>query len=147
MFAPRKELLQNYAAGIVTDPDPQHRPTQELIRKYVLDRFMPFPNGRPKRVLLLVFKGDDAVRKLRSTVGHIVNERTSGETIRDTFGDYLVDGTGQVTYFEPAVLEPPDAASAEGGLKVWASYSDKDGGLLEDAVDFGPGVKSEKTLV
>jgi nucleoside diphosphate kinase len=147
MFAPSKELVQNYAAGIVTDPDPRHRPTQELIRKYVLERFTPFPNGGRKRVLLLVFKGEDAVRKLRSTVGHIVNERTSGETIRDTFGDYLVDANGEVTYFEPAVLAPPDAESADRDLKLWSSYSDKEGGLLEDAVEFPPGVKPEKTLV
>jgi nucleoside diphosphate kinase len=137
MFAPSKELVQNYAAGIVT----------ELIRKYVLERFAPAPNGRPKRVLMLVFKGDDAVRKLRSTVGHIVNERTSGETIRDTFGDYLVDANGEVTYFEPAVLAPPDAESAERDLKLWASYSDKEGGLLDESVEFPPGVKPEKTLV
>src|SRR4051812_46518554 len=146
MFAPSQELVDEYAAGIVTDPDPRHRPTQELIRKYVLERFSP-TNGRPKRVLLLVFRGEEAVQKLRSTVGHIVNERTSGETIRDTFGDYLVDANGNVTYFEPAVLAPPDAESAERDLKLWASYSDKEGGLLDDAVEFPPGVKPEKTLV
>src|SRR3954471_21694211 len=84
MFAPSMELVRNYAAGIVTDPDPRHRPTQELIQKYVLKEFAPHPNGRPRRVLLMVFKGEDAVQILRSTVGHIVNERTSGETIRDT---------------------------------------------------------------
>ena len=66
------------------------------------------------RVLLLVFRGEDAVTKIRGVVGHIVNERTSGETIRDTYGDYIADKTGKVTYFEPAVLAPPDVASAAG---------------------------------
>ena len=99
------------------------------------------------RVLLLVFKGEDAVAKLRNTVGHIVNERTSGGTIRDTYGDYLTDPNGNVTYFEPAVLAPPDAASAEADLKLWAAYSDSDGGLLENAVQFPPGTKVEKSLV
>ena len=42
-------------------------------------------------MLLLVFRGADAVAKVHHTVGHIVNERTSGETIRDTFGDYIAD--------------------------------------------------------
>ena len=60
-------------------------------------------NQRP-RVLFLVFRGEDAVAKVHRTVGHIVNERTSGETIRDTFGDYIASETGKVTYFEPAVL-------------------------------------------
>ena len=146
MFAPSRELVEKYAAGIVNDPEPGHRATQELIRKYVLQNFGPTGDTHP-RVLMLVFKGDDAVSKLRSTVGHIVNERTSGETIRDTYGDYLADAHGDVTYFEPGVLAPPDAACAESDLKLWAAYSDKDGGLLDEAVKFPAGSKIEKTLV
>lgn len=147
MFAPSEELVEKYAAGIVTDNDPNHRRTQELIQKYVRSQFVPSANGRRKRVLLLVFKGEDAVLKVRSTVGHIVNERTSGETIRDTFGDYLVDQHGTVTYFEPGVLAAPDAESAQRDLQLWASHSDAEGGLLSDAVEFAPGVETQKTLV
>src|SRR5471030_1601295 len=91
MFAPSAELVEKYATSIVTESEPRHRATQELIRKYVSKNFAPTDERSQPRVLLLVFKGDDAVNKLRSTVGHIVNERTSGETIRDTYGDYLVD--------------------------------------------------------
>src|SRR6202522_3255644 len=76
MFAPSAELVEKYAAAIVTESEPRHRATQELIRKYVLKYFAPTDGGSRPRVLLLVFKGDDAVYKLRSTVGHIVNERT-----------------------------------------------------------------------
>lgn len=147
MFAPSAELVEKYAASIVTDPEPSHRATQELIKKYVQKNFAPSGSGSRPRVLLLVFKGEDAVLKLRSTVGHIVNERTSGETIRDTYGDYMVDENGSVTYFEPAVLAPPDAASAKRDLQLWASYSDTDGGLLDEAVSFPTGTKVEKTLV
>jgi nucleoside diphosphate kinase len=147
MFAPSEELVEKYAAGIVTDPEPRHRATQELIKKYVVKNFAPNGAGSRPRVLVLVFKGEDAVLKLRSTVGHIVNERTSGETIRDTYGDYMADANGTVNYFEPAVLAPPDAESAKKDLLLWASYSDKDGGLLDDAVSFPPGTKVEKTLV
>ena len=147
MFAPSTELVEKYAAAIVTDPEPRHRATQELIRKYVVQNFAPGQAGSRSRVLLLVFKGEDAALKLRSTVGHIVNERTSGETIRDTYGDYIADAQGEVTYFEPGVLAPPDAASARTDLLLWASYSDKDGGLLDEAVSFPNGTKVEKTLV
>jgi nucleoside diphosphate kinase len=97
--------------------------------------------------MFLVFKGEDAVKKIRDMVGHILNERTSGETIRDTYGDYMTDPQGNVTYFEPAVLAPPDAASAERDLKLWAEYSDKDGGLLDNAIEYPPGANVEKTLV
>lgn len=147
MFAPSAELVEKYAATIVNDPEPRHRATQELIRKYVLANFGPRNGGVRPRVLLLVFKGENAVNTLRSTVGHIVNERTSGETIRDTYGDYLEDENGNPTYFEPGVLAPPDAASAEADLKLWASYSDADGGLLDKAVAFPAGANVEKTLV
>ncbi len=146
MFAPSVELVEKYAASIVSDPEPRHRATQELIKKYVLRNFTPTENDRP-RVMFLVFKGEDAVAKLRNTVGHIVNERTSGETIRDTYGDYIADENGIVSYFEPAVLAPPDATSAETNLKLWAEYSDSDGGLLDDSVQFPAGAKVEKTLV
>jgi nucleoside diphosphate kinase len=147
MFAPSAELVEKYAATIVNDPEPRHRATQELIRKYVLANFGPRNGGARPRVLFLVFKGENAVHTLRSTVGHIVNERTSGETIRDTYGDYLEDENGNPTYFEPGVLAPPDAASAERDLKLWASYSDADGGLLDKAVTFTAGANVEKTLV
>src|SRR4029453_5164020 len=89
MFAPSAELVEKYAAGIVTDPEPRHRATQELIRKYVLRNFMPNESRTRPRVLMLAFRGDHAIAKMRNTVGHIVNERTSGETIRDTYGDYV----------------------------------------------------------
>jgi len=147
MFAPSAELVEKYAATIVSDPEPRHRATQEMIKKYVLKNFAPSGMGSRPRVLLLVFKGEGAVLKLRSTVGHIVNERTSGETIRDTYGDYMADANGDVSYFEPGVLAPPDVESAERDLRLWSSYSDTDGGLLDEAVSFPTGTNVEKTLV
>jgi nucleoside diphosphate kinase len=147
MFAPSRELAEKYAETILTDSDPAHRATQKLIQEYVLKNFQADDSGYRPRVLLLVFRGPDAVAKIRTTVGHIVNERTSGETIRDTFGDYLADAKGAVTYFEPGVLAPPDAQSAETGLKLLARYSDQDGGLLEDTIPFPAGANVEKTLV
>lgn len=146
MYAPGAELAEKYAAGIPADPDPVHRATQELIKKYVL-RHLTGANGTRPRVLVLVFKGEDAVAKIKATVGHIVNERTSGETIRDTYGDYILDANGNVTYFEPAVLAPQDAEHAKYDLQLFAEYSDADGGLLDEAIQFPTGVKIEKTLV
>ncbi len=146
MFAPSAELVAKYAEGIVSDPDPAHRTTQDLIKKYVVKNFS-VPGGSKPRVLMFVFKGEDAVAKIRTTVGHIVNERTSGETIRDTYGDYMSDANGEVTYFEPGVLAPPDAESARRDLLLWASYSDQDGGLLDTAIQYPVDTKVEKTLV
>jgi nucleoside diphosphate kinase len=147
MFAPSQELVKRYADTIVTETDPRHRATQELIRKYVSKNFRGAVNGQRPRVMLLVFRGTDAVRKTLDTVGHIVNERTSGETIRDTFGDYITNAAGEVTYFEPAVLTAIDAAEVKEDLQLWAEYSDIDGGILDNVLTHPAGAKIEKTLV
>src|SRR2546421_6312460 len=147
MFAPSAELTKRYADTIVTETDARHRATQELIRDYVLKNFTGKVNGQRPRVLFLIFRGPDAVEKVRTAVGHIVNERTSGETIRDTFGDYITDGAGKVTYFEPGALAAFEAKAVERDLKLWAEFSDVDGGLLDRVITFPKTAKIEKTLV
>jgi len=147
MFAPSRELIERYAGMIVTDPNPRHRKTQERIREYLFSHFLPNPSiegGAQPRVALLVFQGENAVEKIREAVGHIVNERTRGETIRDTYGDYIAEGEN-VIYFEPAVLAPPDRESARRDLALWAEFSDSDGGVLSG--EYPEGSKVEKTLV
>ncbi len=146
LFAPSAELVKEFADATVTVTDARHRRTQELIREYVLKKFSPDAEGVPQRVLFLILKGEDAVLKTRSVVGHIVNERTSGETIRDTYGDYHAEGD-QVTYFEPAVLAAPDAESAAKHIAIWAKYSETDAGILDQAIPYPAGVSVEKTLV
>ena len=147
MFAPSAKLANRYAETIVTETDARHRATQELIREYVLKNFTGNINGQRPRVLFLVFRGPEAVEKIHRTVGHIVHERTSGETIRDTFGDYITDGSGKVTYFEPGALAAFEAKAVERDLKLWAEFSDVDGGLLDRVITFPKTAKIEKTLV
>lgn len=147
MFAPSAKLANRYAETIVTETDARHRATQELIREYVLKNFTGDTNGQRPRVLFLVFRGPDAVERIHRTVGHIVHERTSGETIRDTFGDYIADGSGKATYFEPGVLAAFEAKAVERDLKLWAEFSDVDGGLLDRVITFPKIAKVEKTLV
>src|SRR5882757_9277796 len=147
MFAPSAELVQRYANTIVTETESRHRATQQLIRDYVRRNFTGKINGQRPRVLFLVFRGEDAVAKVHHTVGHIVNERTSGETIRDTFGDYITDESGRVAYFEPAVLTSFRREAVERDLRLWAEFSDRDGGILDNVIDYPPAAKIEKTLV
>jgi nucleoside diphosphate kinase len=147
MFAPGAELAKRYAETIVTESDPRHRATQELIREYVLKNFTGERDGQHARLLFLIFRGPDAVEKIHRTVGHIVHERTSGETIRDTYGDYITDDSDNVTYFEPGVLAAFDSKAVERDLKLWAEFSDSDGGILEHAVPRPSNVPLEKTLV
>src|SRR5262245_15343185 len=124
MFAPSAELVQRYSEAIVSANDPQDRRIQELIHDYILKNLSPDPKTRRRRrVMMLLFKGEDAVRKVRSVIGNISTERRGGETIRDTYGDLILDDTDQVRYFEPAVLAAPNVDEAQLKLKLWAHYS------------------------
>ncbi|HEV2046290.1 MAG TPA: nucleoside-diphosphate kinase, partial [Chthoniobacterales bacterium] len=147
MFAPSAELVKRYADTIVTETDADDRATQELIRDYVLKNFTGEHNGQRARVMFLVFRGPDAIKKMQNTVGYIEHERTSGETIRDTFGDYIRDESGKVTYFEPAVLSAFNPTEVESDLRIWAEFSDRDGGILDQVIHFPTEAKIEKTLV
>jgi nucleoside diphosphate kinase len=147
MFAPSQELIDAYAKTIVTEADPRHRRTQELIRAYVQKNLAPNPEGKRRRVLLLVLRGENAVDRVLTVAGHIVHERTTGETIRDTYGDYLADGDEDVRYFEPAVLCAPNRETAAADMQLWARYSDSDGGVLEHIVPYPADATVEKTLV
>ncbi|HYE32220.1 MAG TPA: nucleoside-diphosphate kinase [Methylomirabilota bacterium] len=148
MFAPSEQLVREYAQEIVSANDPQDRRIQELIRDYILQNLMPDPKtGRRRRVMMLLFRGEDAVRKVRSVVGNISAERRGGETIRDTYGDLILDENGAVRYFEPAVLAAPNVEEAQTKLKLWARYSDTDGGILENTIQHGPNDVPQRTLV
>ena len=148
MFAPGLELVQKYSEAIVSTNDPQDRKIQEMIRDYILKNLSPdAKTGRRRRAMMLLFKGEDAVRKVRSVVGHLGPDRRVGESIRDTYGDLVFDDNGQVRYFEPAVLAAPNTEEADQKLKLWARYSDTDGGLLENTITYQPGETPERTLV
>jgi nucleoside diphosphate kinase len=148
MFAPSTDLVQKYSEVIVSADDPQDRNIQELIRSYILKNLSPdSKTGRRRRAMMLLFQGEDAVRKIRSVVGNITAERSSGETIRGTFGDLILDDNGSVRYFEPAVLAPPNVQEAQLKAKLWASFSDTDGGVVENTIAYAPGETPQRTLV
>ncbi len=148
MFAPSPELVKEYADTIISAHDPQDRKIQELLQQYVLKNLAPDPKtGRRRRVMMMLFRGDEAVRKVRSVVGNLSPDRRNGETIRDTYSDLIMDDEGGVRYFEPAVLASPNVEEADRKLKMWARYSDADGGILENVINYGPNDKPERTLV
>jgi nucleoside diphosphate kinase len=148
MFAPSAELIKEYSDQTISAHDPQDRRIQELIYNYVLTNLGPDPKtGRRRRVMMLLFRGDDAVRKTRSVVGNIGPDRRGGETIRDTYGDLIIDEDNEVRYFEPAVLASPAPDEAKAKLKIWSRYSDSDGGVLDNVIAYGPGEKPQRTLV
>jgi len=148
MFAPSAELVAGYSEATISANDPQDKRIQELIYRYIQQNLAPDPKtGRRRRVMMLLFQGEDAVRRTRSVIGNIGPDRRGGETIRDTYGDLIIDENNDVRYFEPAVLAAPTAEESEPKLKLWAKYSDTDGGLLENVIPYQPGDKPQRTLV
>jgi nucleoside diphosphate kinase len=148
MFAPSAELAKKYSEAIISANDPQDRRIQELIYQYIQRNLAPDPKtGRARRVMMILLRGEDAVRKTRSVVGNISTERRGGETIRDTYGDLIIDEDNQVRYFEPAVLAAPTFDEAQNKLRLWARYSDNDGGVVDNVISYQPGEKPQRTLV
>src|SRR5262249_14263158 len=126
MFAPSEEMVRRYEQTNVSETEPTHRATQELIRDYVHRNFTGQRDGHAARVVLLVFRGPDAAERMRQTVGHISHEETRGETIRDTFGDYITDDAGKVTYFEPAVVAGVNPKAIPPGFKLLVAIFPRD---------------------
>lgn len=147
VFGPSKELVSKYAE-LVRYADSSQPETCKLIADYIQRSYAPDPvSGKPHRVILLLFEGEDAIAKIWSVTGSVTMQWGTGQTIRDTFGDYIVDENGNVRYFEPAVLVSPTKERAKASLALWASYSARDGGIIEHAVDTPDGEGVEKTLV
>ena len=136
MFAPGAELIARYAEQVERDPggDPAGR---ALLADYVRRAYAPDAvSGRRRRVLMILLEGEDAIEKVRDMAGPVT--MGGGETIRDTFGDYVVDENRQVRYFEPAVLIGTTRESAGAALRLWSEYAVSDGGLLQATVDHSP---------
>ncbi len=97
---------------------------------------------------MLVLRGEDAVDKVHHTIGHIVHERTSGETIRDTFGDYITDDSARSFISSRRRWRPSIPRAVEADLKLWAEYSDSDGGILDQSHRISQrGRRSRRSLV
>jgi len=147
MFGPGQELVQDYSDHLRTDPERDEK-MRNILADYVLKSYGPeSTTGRRRRVMMLLFEGDNAIEKIYRVAGSIRPNAEAGETVRDTYGDYIVGDDGRVRYVEPAVLVAPDRIAAETTLRLWAKHSETDGGLIDDAVDVAGGAPFEKTLV
>ena len=65
MFGPCQTLVNEYAE-LIDKAEDDSSPTKKLIVNYVRRAYAPNPaTGRPRRVMLLLFAGADAVAKIR----------------------------------------------------------------------------------
>ena len=147
MFGPGKELVEKYAEQVRSDEDTDEE-SRNILADYILRAYMPdSTTGRRKRVMMLVFAGEDAIEKVYKAAGRVRSMGGSAETVRDTFGDFILNDDGSVRYVEPAILVGPTPKAVEASLKLWAAYSETDGGIIEDTVDLSTDNENQKTLV
>ena len=146
MFGPSAELVAKYA-GIIRDNDTVWPEIRELLSEYIERELAPDADGQCHRVLLLLFEGENAVRKLRDAVGGFEDSIESSDTIRGTYGDYIKARDGSVTYFEPAVLVAPSIDEVRDVLGLWAEFTETDGGILDHAIRLADEEDVQKTLV
>ncbi len=147
MFGPSYKLAEEYAQLIMKSPDvpPEER---GLLADYVRHNYTIDPKtGRQRRVLMLLFEGEDAIAKVHAAVGGLRPHAYSGETVRDTYGDYIVDEDGKVQYIEPAVMMARSKPTTAAALKLWSAHAETDGGLVEQAGDVTKDGNVQKTLV
>jgi nucleoside diphosphate kinase len=146
MFGPSQELVNRYAAMLRSNPDitPDK---QDILADYVLRAFGPEADtGRPHRVMMLLFEGENAIRKIYAAAGGFDDAQESADTVRGTYGDCIRDASGNVIYFEPSVLVAPTTRSAKKTLSLWLEYAERDGGLVKNALSL-PDADVQKTLV
>jgi nucleoside diphosphate kinase len=146
MFGPSQELVKRYA-DLVRGEEEVWPEIRELLSDYIEREMAPVEDGHVHRVLMLLFEGEDAVQKLRDAIGGFEDSIESADTIRGTYGDYIKDNEGNVTYFEPAVLAAPTAEIAKQTLALWSEYSEQDGGILENTIRLADEENAEQALV
>ncbi|MHC4883712.1 MAG: nucleoside-diphosphate kinase [Planctomycetota bacterium] len=102
-------------------------------------------HGITNRCMLLLFRGPNAVKTLRETIGS-PTPKPVGNTVRATYGDCIFNGR-KIEYFEPAVLTASDADVNRKVLKLLSTYAEKDGGVLKANFPWPKNAKLETTLV
>jgi nucleoside diphosphate kinase len=148
LFAPDEAFAKEYAA-ILRAQNVSSNVT--LLADYTEERLVP-SGGRKHRTLLLLFKGENPCEKLAKICGHIFpehigDESLTGETIRDTYADLIIDpDTARVNYFEPAVMTPHGQKWAYRDLALFSSYLEGKGNIVNN-VEYDDPLKIERTLV
>ena len=150
MVAPSKELVEKYADMLSRHGDVEGTGIDEgaLLSEYVRRTFMPdAQTGKRRRVMLLVFEGEDAVKRVNRALGRFQTTITSAESVRDTYGDLIRDPNGEVAFIEPAAISSPTTEKTAEALRLWADLSEADGGLVENVADVADSEDMERTLV
>lgn len=149
IITPDYETCAAFADSIRRQIGKTDETTAKIFSDYVMDNFTPLSDGRKARLMLLLFRGEDACRRLYSVVGGLPTSKSrkgslAGETIRDTYCDLVYNRDGSLQYFEPAVFTPPDAEGAKERLEILARFLKKQDNVVSGTIESVP--DSERTL-
>ena len=152
MFAPTEEFAEEFAASVFSTYEGDGVKGSKLLQNYIIEAFSP-SGGRRHRVLLLLFKGENACGKLAEAAGPLYKEESNleqltGETIRDTYADFVTshDNPDEVLYYEPAVLTPRSPITAKRHLELLSKFIEGEDTIINNMVYRDPS-EIERTLV
>lgn len=152
MVAPDENFARDYAASIREQDARNLNTAGDLLARYIENNIVP-SGGRPHRLLLLVFRGENPCRKLSDICGALFPENRGvdsmpGETIRDTYADLILDPDNpeKIIYFEPAVLTPRFQEQADNNLALFIRHFGKSKNIVCNMTYPDPS-KIERTLV
>ena len=148
MIGPSDALVEEFALYLA-NYDEYDQAKCELFSSYVRKAFnVDSSTGRSHRSMLLLFEGEDAIRKIYEVTGDINQQWCCGQTVRDTYGDLVRNPeTGAVEYFEPCVLVGRSQKFVGEMLKIWQPYLDADSGIVHGISDTPDVENVQQTLV
>ena len=152
IIAPDENFTHEYAASIRAQEAKNLSSAGDLLANYI-EKSMGPSNGRRHRMLLLVFRGTNACRKLSDICGALFPENQSaesitGETIRDTYADLILENNDpqKVIYFEPAVLTPRGQELANNHMAIFLKHFRSSENIVH-TIDYPDPSKIQQTLV
>lgn len=146
MYAPSDPFIERYVATL--EAEQMSGRVRSALEAYIRGTFTRNNRfGISNRTILLLLRGEDAVRKLHERVVGEISPHVVGDTVRGTHGDFVMAADGNVEFFEPAVLTPTCEDANRRQLALLSEYAHRDGGLLTDVVQFPEGANVETTLV
>ena len=152
VFSPSDEMAQAYGDSIEKNSGMDDKEISDLLAEYVRTKFISTDSKR-RRVMLMLFKGENAAQKLSIIAGALHHrnlgvESITGETIRDTYADLVMDieNPKHVQYFEPAVLTPRTQESAKVNMKIFVDFLKNEQSIVENMTYKDPS-NIERTLV
>jgi nucleoside diphosphate kinase len=111
----------------------------------VRENFAPH-NNKHHRIMMLLFKGKNARQKIYNIVGKLCSEIKTGETIRNTYSDYILNNDGSIRYFEPAVIASPPYEGLEKTINVFTDLMHSQPNIINKPLMSGK-ISGKRTLV